>query len=155
MSQILDILRTSPSTTANPSRPLLTDSNIATTKITSPAQQRSALPMSPIAYLTSIVDSVAPLVKIRLQRGVLGGGQQLPLPVPLRIKQRRRTAIKWIIDGSEKRSDTALADRVARELLAVAAGTSAVWEKRAMGHRLAVTARSNIRSSLQNRGKKR
>jgi small subunit ribosomal protein S7 len=146
MSQILHTLRTSPSAPANASRPLLTDHTIATTKISQPAQQRPTLPLSPIAYLTSIIDSVAPLTKIRLQRGILGGGQQLPLPVPLRIKQRRRTAIKWILDGSEKRSETALADR-----LAVAAGQSAVWERRAMAHRLATTARSNIRSSLQNR----
>lgn len=70
----------------------------------------------------------------------------MPIPVPLRVKQRRRTAIKWILESSEKRGDVHLADRVAREVMAVAGGGSGVWEKRAMVHRLAITARSNVRN---------
>lgn len=155
MASILTALRTGSSPQSNTTRPLLSDNSIATTRTTAPAVPRAGLPLSPIQYLTSVVDSVAPLVKIRQQRGVLGGGQSLPIPVPLRVKQRRRTAIKWILEGSEKRGEVALADRISREVMAVASGSSGVWEKRAQLHRSAITARSNVRSSLQGRkGKK-
>jgi len=154
MDHILSTLRTAPPPAMNSARPLLSDASINTTHTTAPAVPRANLSMSPIQYLTSVVDSVAPLVKIRQQRGVLGGGQSLPIPVPLRIKQRRRTAIKWIIEGSEKRTDVSLKERVAREIMAVASGSSGVWEKRAGVHRLAITARSNVRSNTA-RGRRR
>ena len=153
MTSILNSLRTSSPTTANAARPLLTDHNIATTKVTAPSASRASLQLAPIAYLTSIVDSAAPLVKIRQLRGMMGGGASLPIPVPLRVKQRRRAAIKWIIEASEKRTDVALADRVAKELVAVAQGTSGVWERRALQHRMATTARSHVRAAAGNKAK--
>ena len=155
MSQILETLRTAPppqpNTGANPTSAaanLLSDSSIETGKTMSPWIRRENLPLSPIQYLTSVIDSVAPLVKIRNQRGVLGGGQSLPIPVSLRVKQRRRTAIKWIMDSAENNRDTYLADRVSKEIIKVANGTSSAWEKRAQVHRMAITARSNVRNSL-------
>ncbi|KAF7846090.1 hypothetical protein BT93_L5271 [Corymbia citriodora subsp. variegata] len=107
---------------------------------------RSTLPLHPIAYLTTIIDSVAPLLKIRQMRGVAGGGQSLPVPTPMGIRQRRRQAIQWILGAADGRRETKLSDRVAREFLSVAEGKSGVWERRAMVHRLAVSARSNIKT---------
>ena len=154
MAKILDIIRTAPPPQANiniPGRTLLTDRQIETEKTVAPWIQRDALPLSPIQYLTSAIDSVAPLVKIRNQRGVLGGGKALELPVPLRVKQRRRTAIKWILQSAEGGKDVRLADRVAREIIKVANGMSSAWEKRAQVHRMAVTARSNVRLTVRRR----
>ena len=158
MSLILDQLRTAPtpsSTPNNPQRALLSDSRIQTDHTSSPFTPRQQLPLSPVQYLTSVIDSIAPLVKIRQQKGIAGGGQSTPIPVPLRIKQRRRTAIKWILTAAEGRKETALADRVGKELLKVADGSSSVWEKRQQVHRLAVSARSNVRSSLGGRRRRR
>lgn len=148
MERILDVLRTAPPPQSNASsadRALITDSQIETDKTTSMWIKRDALPLSPIQYLTSAIDSVAPLVKIRQQRGILGGGQALQLPVPLRVRQRRRTAIKWILQSAASGKDAKLADRVAREVMKVANGSSSAWDKRQAVHRLAITARSNIR----------
>ena len=154
MSKVLETLRTAPppqtqagGTPAN----LLSDNTINTGKTTATWVQRDKLPHSPIQYLTSVIDSVAPLMKIRNQKGVLGGGQSLPIPVPLRVKQRRRAAIKWILDSAANNRDTYLADRVAKEIIKVANGTSSAWEKRAQLHRMAITARSNVRNSMQGR----
>lgn len=154
MSKILEILCTAPVPQRNSSAPrgagtLLSDHYFNTGRTLQPSVPRENLPLSPIQYLTSVIDSVAPLVKIRQQKGVLGGGQSLPIPVPLRVKQRRRAAIKWILDAADNGKDTYLADRVAKELIKVASGTSSAWEKRAMLHRLAISARSNVRNSLQ------
>lgn len=112
---------------------------------------RTTLPLQPVEYLTTVIDSVAPILKIRQQRGIAGGGASLPIPVPLGKRQRRRVAIQWILDAAGKRRETNLADRVAKEIISVAEGKSGVWERRALVHRLAVSARSNVRTSLQRR----
>ncbi|KAL1998194.1 hypothetical protein VTN02DRAFT_6678 [Thermoascus thermophilus] len=132
MAFILDHLRTAPPPQFNPKRRLLQSP---------PAAQ---LPLNPVLYLTLIVDSVAPLIKIRQQKGIAGGGAAVQIPVPLALRQRRRTAIRWIIDASDKRRDSKLAQRVAHELVAVAEGRSSVWEKREQVHKIGVAGRSNL-----------
>lgn len=166
MNTILDTLRTAPPPQMNPQFPqrtlMLSDgaSPMAQATLGPPGSApalasqtsdkltylpRSVLPLHPIAYLTTIIDSVAPLIKIRQQRGAAGGGASLPIPVPLGIRQRRRQAIQWILGAADGRRETKLADRVSRELLNVAEGKSGVWERRALVHRLAVSSRSNVR----------
>ncbi|KAF7619119.1 SPX domain-containing protein [Aspergillus oryzae] len=132
MAFILDHLRTAPPPQPNPKRPLL------------PGPPAPQLPLNPVLYLTLIVDSVAPLIKIRQQKGIAGGGASVQIPVPLALRQRRRTAIKWIIDGSDKRRDSKFAQRVANELVAVAEGRSGVWDKREQQHKLGIAGRSNL-----------
>ncbi|KAL4751236.1 hypothetical protein BDW72DRAFT_95951 [Aspergillus terricola var. indicus] len=132
MNIILDILRSSPPPQINPRRPLL------------PGPAAAQLPLNPIAYLTLIVDSVAPLIKLHHAKGIAGGGNTMQIPLALAEKQRRRSAIGWIIDASNKRRDAKLAHRVANELIAVAEGKSGVWEKRDGVHKLGIAARVNI-----------
>lgn len=107
--------------------------------------------MNPVLYLTLIVDSVAPLIKIRQQKGIAGGGAAVQIPVPLMQRQRRRTAIRWIIDASDKRRDSSFAQRVAHELVAVAEGRSGVWDRREAVHKLGVAGRSNLGLVTQRR----
>ncbi|RAL09820.1 mitochondrial 37S ribosomal protein uS7m [Aspergillus homomorphus CBS 101889] len=132
MSFILDHLRTSPPPNTSMKRPLL------------PGPSSSQLPLNPVLYLTLIVDSVAPLLKIRQQKGVIGGGASVQIPVPLALRQRRRQAIRWIIDSSDKRRDSNFAMRVAQELVAVAEGRSGVWDRREAVHKLGIAGRSNL-----------
>lgn len=142
MDTILDTLRTSSPPQANPTLP---NRNLLT------PLPRTSLPLQPLAYLTTVIDSVAPILKIRQQRGIAGGGASTPIPVPLGLRQRRRQAIQWILEAADKRRETKLADRVAKEIISVAEGKSGVWERRALVHRLAVSARSNIRTGLARR----
>lgn len=138
MSVILTHLRTSPPPQASASKPLLPGS---------PPPQH--LPLNPILYLTLAIDSVAPLLRIRSQKGAAGGGIALQIPVPLGLRQRRRTALRWIIDAAAKRKsrgsgDAQFATKVAEELIAVVEGRSAVWERHGGVHKLAVSARANL-----------
>ncbi|KAL5359656.1 SPX domain-containing protein [Aspergillus floccosus] len=132
MAFILDHLRTASPPQPNPKRRLL------------PGPPGPQLPLNPVLYLTLIVDSVAPLIKIRQQKGIAGGGASVQIPVPLMQRQRRRTAIRWIIDASDKRRDSHFAQRVANELVAVAEGRSGVWDRREQVHKLGVAGRSNL-----------
>lgn len=138
MSHILTTLRTAPPPTYSPTRPLLPG-----------APPASHLPLHPVLYLTLAIDSVAPLLRIRSQRGAAGGGVALQIPVPLGLRQRRRQAFMWILDAASKRKSRGsggdqFASRVAEEIIAVVEGRSGIWEKRAAVHRLGTTARSNL-----------
>jgi ribosomal protein S7 len=132
MSIVLDHLRTAAPPQVNPRRRLLG------------APPASQLPLDPVLYLTLIVDSVAPLFRIRQQKGIAGGGTAVQIPHPLTLRQRRRTAIKWILDQSDKRKDALFAHRVAAELVAVAEGRSSVWDKRDQQHKIGISGRANL-----------
>ncbi|KAI5294616.1 hypothetical protein KEM52_003605 [Ascosphaera acerosa] len=132
MSAVIDILRTSPPPRLDPGRRLLYP--------LAPAE----FPLNPLLYLTNAVDSVAPLLRIRQMKGAAGGGMSLPVPRPLNSRQRRRTAIAWILDASAKRRDYALPKRVAEEIIAVVEGRSGIWQKRDMLHKMGITARTNM-----------
>lgn len=139
MAVILRALRTAAPPTINPLRPLID------TRVPS-----ALLPLDPIRYLTLIIDSVAPLMRIRSQKGAAGGGVALQIPVPLGLKQRRRMAVMWILDAaSKKRSKGSghdmFAQKVADELLAVAEGKSGVWERRVGIHKIGVSTRANLK----------
>jgi len=145
MSVILSTLRTSPAPTYSPTRALLPG--------TPPAEH---LPLNPIAYLEVAIDSVAPLLRLRSQRGAAGGGVALQIPVPLGKRQRRRQAFEWILDAASKKQNRGsgrdtFPHRVAAELIAVVEGKSGVWERRGAVHKLATTARSNLKIGQRRR----
>ena len=135
---ILNYLRTSPPPKINPARPLLPG-----------APPASHLPLDPIRYLTVVVDSVAPLIRVARYGGILGGGQAMDVPLPLRVRQRRRLAFRWILDAVEKKPSRGSGRkqfpfRVAEEIVAVAEGRSAVWNKRLEVHKMGTAARANL-----------
>ncbi|ESZ94665.1 hypothetical protein SBOR_4916 [Sclerotinia borealis F-4128] len=138
MSYILNHLRTASPPTPNPAKPLLPG--------TPPA---SHLPLNPVLYLTTAIDSIAPLLRIRSQKGAAGGGASLQIPVPLGIRQRRRQAIKWIIDAASKKKSRSsgrgmFAQRVAEEVISVVEGKSQLWDKRILVHKTGTSARANL-----------
>ena len=138
MAMILERLRTAAPPTSDPRRPLIPGSPPA-----------NHLPLNPILYLTLAIDSVAPLLRIRSQRGAAGGGVALQIPIPLNVRQRRRTAVMWILDVvAKKRSKgsgrTMFAHKIADELIAIVEGKSGVWERRNALHKLGIAARANL-----------
>lgn len=73
----------------------------------------------------------------------------MQMPVPLGLKQRRRQAVKWILDAAIKKSDKGsgkyqFATKVADEIINVIEGKSGAWEKRQAIHRLATSSRANL-----------
>ncbi|TGO61736.1 hypothetical protein BCON_0025g00640 [Botryotinia convoluta] len=138
MSFILNHLRTASPPTPNPAKPLLPG--------TPPP---SHLPLNPVLYLTTAIDSIAPLLRIRSQKGAAGGGASLQIPVPLGVRQRRRQAIKWILDSASKKQSRSsgrgmFAQRFAEEIISVVEGKSSVWEKRNLVHKTGTSARANL-----------
>ena len=138
MAHVLTVLRTAPAPQYSATRSLLPG-----------APPASHLPLNPVLYLTLAIDSVAPLLRLRSQRGAAGGGVALQIPVPLGLRQRRRQAMEWILDVvSKKKSRSSgrntFAQRLAEEFISVVEGKSGVWTRRDAVHKLATTARSNL-----------
>jgi len=138
MALILNYLRTSPPPRLDPSKPLLPG-----------APPASHLPLDPVLYLGLAIDSVGPLVKLRGFKGLAGGGKSLDVPIPLRARQRRRTAFMWILDVvKRKRSKGSgrnmFPHRVAEEIVAVVEGRSSVWDKRTQLHKAGTSNRANL-----------
>jgi small subunit ribosomal protein S7 len=138
MAFILNHLRTAPPPTLNPARPLIPG--------TPPP---SHLPLNPVLYLTVAIDSVAPLLRIRSQKGAAGGGASLQIPVPLGIRQRRRQAVQWILAAANKKKSRGsgrglFARRIAEELISVVEGKSSAWERRGLVHKSGTSARMNL-----------
>lgn len=135
---ILNYLRTSPPPKVSLARPLLAG-----------APPPSHLPLDPILYLTLVIDSVAPLIRVRSFAGLAGGGHALLVPFPLALRQRRRTAFMWIMDAVNKKTSrgsgkTMLAHRIGEEIVAVAEGKSSVWERRQLVHKVGTVNRANL-----------
>ncbi|KAG5914609.1 hypothetical protein E4U42_000403 [Claviceps africana] len=143
VAMVMNFLRTAPAPIYSPKFPLLPG--------TPPA---SHLPLNPVLYITIAIDSVAPLLKVRNIAGAGGGGRALELPVPLAVRQRRRIAIKWILDVIEKKPSKGsgkkqFPHRIAEEIIAVVEGRSGVWEKRKQVHKLGTAARANVSRKLK------
>ena len=138
MAMLLNYLRVSPPPRLNPARPLIPS-----------APPAAHLPLDPVRYLTVVIDSVAPLIRVRGFSGMAGGGAALQVPLPLGPRQRRRTAFMWIMDVVNKKPSrgsgkTMLAHRIGEEIVAVAEGRSAVWDKRQLVHRMGTVNRANL-----------
>jgi small subunit ribosomal protein S7 len=143
MAMILNLLRTSPA-------PILSKKN----RLLAGHPPASHLPFNPLLYLTLVIDSVSPLVRVIYVKGGAGGGRALEVPGPLSVRQRRRTAFMWILDVVNKKRSTGsgrtqLAGRIASEIIAVAEGRSSVWDKRLSVHKLATASRANINAAKQ------
>ncbi|KAK4242808.1 ribosomal protein S7 domain-containing protein [Achaetomium macrosporum] len=141
MAMILNYLRTSPPPKLDPSKPLLPG-----------APPAHHLPLDPVLYLGLAIDSVAPLIRMRGFKGLAGGGKSLEVPMPLRARQRRRTAFQWILDVVNKKKSkgsgrTMFPHRVAEEIVAVVEGRSSVWDKRLQVHKAGTSNRANLTHS--------
>lgn len=92
---------------------------------------------------------MAPLLRIKNMKGMAGGGMALEIPEPLTVRQRRRTAMLWILDVVNKKKSkgsgrTQFAARMAEELISVVEGKSSVWDRRQIVHKMATSARANL-----------
>ncbi|KAF2674909.1 ribosomal protein S7 [Microthyrium microscopicum] len=144
VATILSILRSSPPPKLNPARPLLPGHPPA-----------SFLPLNPILYLTLAIDSLAPLIRLRAEKGAAGGGASLLIPMPLQMRQRRFVAMKWVLDAARKRKDKTFPHRVADVIVSVVEGKSALWERRMNLHKMGVASRVNVNYFQQKSGRKR
>ena len=88
----------------------------------------------PIEVFTTAIENVKPVVEVRSRRV---GGATYQVPCEVRADRRQALAIRWIIQGAQKRSETTATDRIANELLDAFANKGSAVKKREDTHRMA------------------
>jgi small subunit ribosomal protein S7 len=87
-----------------------------------------------IEVLRKALNNVGPAVEVKSRRV---GGSTYQVPVEVRSNRRMALAMRWLINYSKARSDKTMADKLAAELTAAAAGEGAAVKKREDTHRMA------------------
>ncbi|KAJ3060355.1 hypothetical protein HDU98_003679 [Podochytrium sp. JEL0797] len=109
---------------------------------TAAATHSAVAQTTPLATLQLAVEKVEPLFKLE---GVKKGAKSLQTPKPLTERQRRRTAIVWIVDAANARNQKDPAGiRIGKEILAILNDESAAIQKRNQVHKTALLNRSNV-----------
>ncbi|KAJ3412061.1 hypothetical protein HDV05_001341 [Chytridiales sp. JEL 0842] len=103
---------------------------------------QTTLNQNPRVVLAQAVEQVEPLFKVV---GIKRGAKSIQTPKPLNERQRRRTAILWIVEAANKRhKKDSMGLRIAKEVLDVLEGESSALGKKAQVHKAALVNRSNV-----------
>ncbi|KAF9181545.1 hypothetical protein BGZ51_005383 [Haplosporangium sp. Z 767] len=96
----------------------------------------------PYQVMLDAIELASPMLKLT---AVKKGSKVLQVPTPMTERQRRRKAIVWIVEASDKRSraEKKFKDRLASEILAVVNGNSGALVKKNLLHKTALANRAN------------
>ncbi|MBF8295741.1 MAG: rpsG [Bacteroidetes bacterium] len=88
----------------------------------------------PLDVFKKAVNNASPMIEVRARRV---GGATYQVPTEVRPERRTALAIRWLIGYSKDRSDTSMAQKLASELMAAAAGEGGAIKKKDDVHRMA------------------
>lgn len=89
---------------------------------------------SPLEVFKKAVHNASPLLEVRARRV---GGATYQVPTEVRPERRTALAIRWLINYADDRSDKSMAQKLAAEFVAAAAGEGGAIKKREDVHRMA------------------
>ena len=89
---------------------------------------------NPLDVFRKAMDNASPLIEVRSRRV---GGATYQVPTEVRHERRTALAIRWLITYAKARSEKSMAQKLASELLAAAAGEGGAIKKKDDVHRMA------------------
>ncbi|KAF9356392.1 hypothetical protein BGX26_005337 [Mortierella sp. AD094] len=102
---------------------------------------RSRTQTDPYQVVLDALELASPILKLT---PIKKGSKVLQVPNPMTERQRRRKAIVWILEASDKRKgEKEFKDRLASEFLAVVNGNSGALAKKNQQHKMALANRAN------------
>ncbi|KAF9920312.1 hypothetical protein FBU30_009886 [Linnemannia zychae] len=102
---------------------------------------RSRTQSDPYRVVVDALELASPILKLT---AIKKGSKVLQVPTPMTERQRRRKAIVWILEASDKRRGEKLfKDRLASEFLAVVNGNSGALVKKNQLHKMALANKAN------------
>ncbi|KAF9991553.1 hypothetical protein BGZ80_005530 [Entomortierella chlamydospora] len=102
---------------------------------------RSRTQTDPYQVVLDAIELASPILKLT---PIKKGSKVLQVPNPMTERQRRRKAIVWILEASDKRKgENYFKDRLASEFLAVVNGNSGALAKKNQQHKMALANRAN------------
>ncbi|MBM4160600.1 MAG: 30S ribosomal protein S7 [Ignavibacteria bacterium] len=89
---------------------------------------------NPLDVFKKAVSNASPVIEVRARRV---GGATYQVPTEVRPERRTALAIRWLIGYANERSDSSMAQKLASELIAAAAGEGGAIKKKEDVHRMA------------------
>lgn len=96
----------------------------------------------PVKVLYETIDKLAPLMGTMTHK--TGTAKNRIVPYPLNTRQRNRYAIRWILEGADKKKSPSFSVRLAEEIVLAYEGKSSGYEKKAQMHKVAIAQRAYI-----------
>ena len=88
----------------------------------------------PLGIFHRALENCQPMVEVKSRRV---GGATYQVPVEVRSTRAQALAIRWLIDGSRKRSESTMTERLSGELIDASNNRGAAVKKREDTHRMA------------------
>ncbi len=88
----------------------------------------------PLDVFKKAMSNVSPMIEVRARRV---GGATYQVPTEVRPERRTALAIRWLINYAKERSDASMAQKLASEFIAAAAGEGGAIKKKDDVHRMA------------------
>lgn len=96
----------------------------------------------PVKILHETLDKLAPLLNTQVQ--MTGFAKSKVVPYPLTKRKRIRFAVKWILEGAEKKKSPDFSVRLAEEIISAYEGKSSGYDKKALMHKNAIAQRAYV-----------
>ena len=88
----------------------------------------------PIKIFNEAINKIKPTIEVRSRRV---GGATYQIPVEVKQRRSQTLAIRWLIEGSRKRKDKHMSDKISLELFDAYQGKGLAIKKREDTHRMA------------------
>lgn len=88
----------------------------------------------PLAVFKKAMENVAPILEVRSRRV---GGATYQVPVEVREQRRRSLAIRWLVTFARQRSERAMSERLANEIMAAFKNEGSAIKKKEDTHKMA------------------
>ena len=88
----------------------------------------------PVEVFEEAMNSVMPVLEVKARRV---GGANYQVPIEVRPERRQTLGLRWITQFSRQRSERAMAERLANELIDATNSTGGAYKKKEDTHRMA------------------
>ncbi len=88
----------------------------------------------PLVVFKKAMENVAPILEVRSRRV---GGATYQVPVEVREQRRRSLAIRWLVTFARQRSERAMSERLANEIMAAFKNEGSAIKKKEDTHKMA------------------
>ena len=88
----------------------------------------------PMEVYTQALENIMPSLEVKARRV---GGATYQVPIEIRPERRQTLALRWLVEFARKRSERAMADRLAGEILDASNNTGNAVKRREDMHKMA------------------
>ena len=89
---------------------------------------------NPLEVFTEALENIMPVLEVKARRV---GGSTYQVPMEVRAERRQTLGLRWLVNYSRARSERAMADRLAAEIMDAKNSAGGAFKKKEETHRMA------------------